>query len=167
MRVAVDTHALVRLPRWSWHCCYPLALLLSLARRTAWLRLTPPNPVSSVVAPPLQFGGLVLPSSGPPLSPQHECRTLLAWQQLVLSLAAPALIAAVAETRLWRRHQAERQQCGLPPEGGLQACLYHTLDAWLLQSEWPDFGLMGWLHLAFVVWLLASTLHTLAVLVSQ
>ncbi|PRW33101.1 hypothetical protein C2E21_7896 [Chlorella sorokiniana] len=115
----------------------------------------------------LQFGGIVLPKAGPPLSPGHECRTVLAWQQLFLSLAAPALVAAVAETRLWRRHQEERERSGLPPEGGLQARLYRTLDAWLLQSEWPDFGLMGWLHLALVVWLLASMLHTLAVLVAQ
>ncbi len=117
--------------------------------------------------PRLQFGGLVLPRVGPPLTPAHECRTVLAWQQLFLSLAVPALLAAVAEARLWRRHQEERRQSGLPPEGGLQSRLYKALDACLLQAEWPDCGLMGWLHLGFVVWLLASVLHLLAVLVSQ
>ena len=93
-----------------------------------------------------------------PLTCAEECRTVLAWQQLCFSLAAPALVAAACETRLWLRHQAERRQCGLPPEGGLQRRLYKGLQAVLLGHDWA--------HVVVLSWLLSGVLYLAAVALS-
>ena len=92
---------------------------------------------------------------------------MLAWQQLCLSFAAPLLVAAVAETRLWLQHEEERRLRGLPPEGGWRSRLFRRLDALLLRTEWPEVGLLGWLHLAMVAWLGLSILYMLAVLLAR
>ena len=105
-----------------------------------------------------QLGGASTALRSRPLTPAEECRTLLAWQQLCFSLAAPALAAAVIETRLWLRHQAERRQCGLPAEGGWQARLYRALRALLLGHDWA--------HVVVLTWLLAGVLHLAAVALS-
>ena len=108
--------------------------------------------------PKLQVGGLAAPLLGRQLTPAEQCRTVLAWQQLCLSLAAPALVAAAAETRLWQQHEAQRRRQGLPPEGGWQARLYGAIDEWLLGLDW--------LHVVVLSWLLSSVLHLLAVALS-
>ncbi|PRW33203.1 Serine threonine- kinase SAPK1 [Chlorella sorokiniana] len=106
----------------------------------------------------VQLGGFTAPLISRPLTPREECRTLLAWQQLCFSLAAPALVAAAIETRLWLRHQEERRQCGLPPEGGWQAWCYRALQAVLLGHDWA--------HVVVLSWLLAGLLHLMAVALS-
>ncbi len=90
-----------------------------------------------------------------PLTCAEECRTVLAWQQLCFSLAAPALVAAVVETRLWRRHQEERRQSSLPPEGGWQSSFYRALQELLRGHDWP--------HIVVLIWLLSGVLHLAAV----
>lgn len=107
---------------------------------------------------PVQLGGLGALARSRPLAPAEQCRTVLAYQQLCFSLAAPALVAAVVETRLWLRHQAERRQHGLPSEGGWQQRLYWALQAVLLGHDWA--------HVAVLSWLLSGVLHLAAVALS-
>ena len=66
------------------------------------------------LAPPIAAGTA---AGAAALSPQAECRTLLGFIQLVC-LAAPAVVQAVQESRLWRQHNRERAACSLQPEGG-------------------------------------------------
>ncbi len=83
---------------------------------------------------------------------------MLAWQQLCFSLAVPALVAAACETRLWLRHQEERRQSGLPPEGGWQSSFYRALQELLHGHDWP--------HIAVLSWLLSGVLYLAAVALS-
>ena len=107
---------------------------------------------------PLQLGAIGAVAHSRPLTPAEQCRTVLAWQQLCFSLAAPALVAAVVEIRLWRRHQAERRQSGLPAEGGWQPSFYRVLQELLLGHDWP--------HIVVLSWLLSGVLHLAAVALS-
>lgn len=55
---------------------------------------------------------------------QKQCATVLAHVQLALGLAAPALVQAVIEVRLFMEHQLQRAEAGLPLETGPHARLY-------------------------------------------
>ncbi|KAI7839741.1 hypothetical protein COHA_006545 [Chlorella ohadii] len=105
-----------------------------------------------------QLGAIGAVAHSRPLTPAEQCRTVLAWQQLCFSLAAPALVAAVVEIRLWRRHQAEQRQSGLPAEGGWQPSFYRVLQELLLGHDWP--------HIVVLSWLLSGVLYLAAVALS-
>lgn len=59
--------------------------------------------------------------------PAAECAEVLTYLQLMLGVALPALVQAALEAHLFEQHQQQRQQLGLPPERGLQACMYRGI----------------------------------------
>lgn len=74
-----------------------------------------------------------------PLAPSHftltpptaECAAVCTWMQVALGFLLPVAWETRTTARLFHHHQRQRQQAGLPPEGGLQAAtlelVYQTL----------------------------------------
>lgn len=91
------------------------------------------------------------------MSPLDECRTVLAWQQLMFGLALPLLAQLTLESRLWLRHQGQRRRRGLPPERSRVAWLHRAVHA----LDGIDVG-----HALVLRLLLSSALHLLAVVIS-
>lgn len=90
----------------------------------------------------------LLPPKPPPLDALAECSALLSFTHLTLGLLLPAVASAAVEARLFQRHQAQRQQLGLPDERGWQAwlclavagaleldVLARALAAWMLLGQ--------------------------------
>ena len=91
------------------------------------------------------------------LSPLADCRTVLAWQQLLFGLALPLLAQLTIESRLWLRHQQQRRRQGLPPERSRVAWLHRAVHG----VDGIDAG-----HALVLCLLLSSALHLLAVAIS-
>ncbi|KAL4433841.1 hypothetical protein ABPG75_000282 [Micractinium tetrahymenae] len=100
-------------------------------------------------------------------SPVDDCATIITWLRLALALLLPLLVEASTEARLWRSHQVQRRQAGLPPEhcGRLQLAVYRA--ARWLGVGWGSVGgdgggvedarlAGGALHAALVTWLLLA-----------
>lgn len=66
-------------------------------------------------------------------------------------LLPPATAQAVSTARLFAKHQRERQQAGLPPEGGREAALLQGVASALAQGGGWMVGVVAWVLLA-VAW---------------
>lgn len=81
-------------------------------------------------------------------APEAECAAVLTWLRLGVGLALPLAYEAVTEAALWQRHEAERQQAGLPREGGALRAAACRHAKWV---DWEE-----GLSIAFVTWLLLA-----------
>lgn len=104
----------------------------------------------------VRFWSFPLPP--PPLQPASgsgaECRAVLAYCQLVLGVAAPALAQACLEARLFAEHAEQRARAGLPPERGWQAALCRAVHGVV--------GDLDWLTAATLLWVLLGVLQLAA-----
>ena len=96
---------------------------------------------------------LPLPPLQRPASAAAECRAVLAYLQVVLGLAVPALAQACLESRLFASHTWQRARAGLPRERGWQPALYGAVDSVLSDLDGPFavalcWVLLGVLHMA-------------------
>ena len=100
----------------------------------------------------------LLPPIGlPALPPAAECAVLMTYTHITFGLVLPGLAAALTEAALFRQHQRQRRQAGLPPERGWDAAVHSAVGS-LLDLDWLAWGA--------AVWLLAGLLFDVAVLVS-
>lgn len=64
----------------------------------------------------------------PRLQAQGECAVALSWLLIVPGTALPIAAQALAECRLFARHQQQRARAGLPAEWGWNARFYGVLQ---------------------------------------
>lgn len=91
---------------------------------------------------PLSLQPMLLPRWRPARH-QGECAAVLSFAQLTLGLVAPALVAATHEASLFRLHQRQRREAGLPAEAGWEAWLYERLAAVLVGAKTLPTVLLG------------------------
>jgi len=102
----------------------------------------------------LWLGGTMPPSapaSHRALPPAQECATVLTFLQLSLGLALPALAQAAVEAHLWRQHQQQRRQLGIPDEKGWQQRLYGCLLGLLDPLDWFTAPVFLWVLLGLLL----------------
>lgn len=90
------------------------------------------------------------PSASSP-TPSAECAVLLTWLRVSMAVLLPLQHEALTEAALWRAHQAERQQAGVP-HGRAPALLVAVLR----RGKWLMFWEEGGVHAALMTWLLLA-----------